>query len=287
MNINGRALHFVFKIGDRKNTMKFYREVLGMKVLRHEEFTEGCEAACNGPYANRWSKTMIGYGSEDTHFVAELTFNYGVSEYEKGNDFIAMTIKSKEAIERAKALDWPVSKDEASGFWVTEAPGGYKFLLIDEPQPVDTDPVQSVILGSSNLQKSLDFWHGTLGLKLLNKDEKSAVVSFGGDQAKLELRDLGGPVERAKAYGRIAFSCPYEQQEVISKKISETGNTILTPLITLPTPGKATVRVIILADPDGHEICFVGDEGYRQLSEYDPLSTQLLEKAMSKEWGPI
>jgi len=25
--------------------MKFYRDVLGMKVLRHEEFEKGCEAA--------------------------------------------------------------------------------------------------------------------------------------------------------------------------------------------------------------------------------------------------
>ena len=27
-----RALHFVFKVGDRTSTAKFYREVLGMKV---------------------------------------------------------------------------------------------------------------------------------------------------------------------------------------------------------------------------------------------------------------
>jgi len=43
-----RALHFVFKIGDRDQTMKFFREILGMKVLRHEEFDEGCKATCNG-----------------------------------------------------------------------------------------------------------------------------------------------------------------------------------------------------------------------------------------------
>ena len=30
--IKGRALHWVFKIGDRKKTMDFYRNVLGMKV---------------------------------------------------------------------------------------------------------------------------------------------------------------------------------------------------------------------------------------------------------------
>lgn len=28
----GRALHYVFKIGDRKLTAKFYKEILGMKV---------------------------------------------------------------------------------------------------------------------------------------------------------------------------------------------------------------------------------------------------------------
>lgn len=27
-----RALHFVFKIGNRNETVKFYREILGMKV---------------------------------------------------------------------------------------------------------------------------------------------------------------------------------------------------------------------------------------------------------------
>ncbi|CAB3372339.1 Hypothetical predicted protein [Cloeon dipterum] len=281
MNINGRALHFVFKIGERKNTMKFYQEVLGMKVLRHEEFSEGCEAACNGNYDTRWSKTMIGYGSEDTHFVIELTYNYGITQYEKGNDFIGIVVKSREAIERAKALEWPIRKDEKH--WVVEAPGGYQFFLIDEHQPSNGDPVQSVIVASSNLQRSVDFWHGTLGLQLHSKEEKAAVVSFGDGQAKLEIRDIGGPVEHAKAYGRIAFSCPYDQQPMISERITETKNTILTPLISLPTPGKATVRVIILADPDGHEICFVDDKSYRKLSEFDPLAASLLEKAMKKD----
>ncbi len=36
---------------------------------------------------------MIGYGAEDSHFVAELTYNYGVGEYKLGNDFLGVTIK--------------------------------------------------------------------------------------------------------------------------------------------------------------------------------------------------
>ena len=30
---------------------------------------------------------MVGFGAEDEHFVAELTYNYGVGEYTLGNDF--------------------------------------------------------------------------------------------------------------------------------------------------------------------------------------------------------
>ena len=30
---------------------------------------------------------MVGYGPEDNHFVMELTYNYGMKEYKRGNDF--------------------------------------------------------------------------------------------------------------------------------------------------------------------------------------------------------
>lgn len=60
---------------------------------------------------------------------------------------------------------------------------------------------------------------------------------------------LGTEINHAKAYGRVAFSVPFSEQPSIQKKIKESENNILTDLITLDTPGKASVRVIILADP--------------------------------------
>lgn len=39
---------------------------------------------------------MVGYGPEDNHFVAELTYNYGVGEYRLGNDFLVSTTLSSE-----------------------------------------------------------------------------------------------------------------------------------------------------------------------------------------------
>lgn len=279
--VTGRALHFVFKVADRTLTAKFYREILGMKVLRHEEFSEGCEAACNGPYANRWSKTMIGYGPEDTHFVVELTYNYGITHYELGNDFLGLTIQSSESLQRAAANNWPVGDDNGRKY--LEAPGGYKFYVVDKPQPVDKDPVVKVSLASSNLAKSIAYWNGLLTLKIFEQTNKSVLLGFAENQAKLELVDIGQPVNRAKAYGRIAFSCPFDEQPSIDQTIQEAKGAILTPLISLDTPGKATVRVIILADPDGHEICFVDDESFRQLSQVDPASDADLDKMIKAD----
>lgn len=78
---------------------------------------------------------MIGYGPEDTHFVIELTYNYGIDRYEQGNDFRGITIKSKEALERAKSNNWPIKQE--NGKFVLQAPGGYKYFIIDEPQPTN------------------------------------------------------------------------------------------------------------------------------------------------------
>ena len=60
---------------------------------------------------------------------------------------------------------------------------------------------------------------------------------------------MDGPVDHATAFGRIAFSCVSKELADIEKKAKDTGNTILTPLVSLDTPGKATVQVVILADP--------------------------------------
>nr|CAD7455851.1 unnamed protein product [Timema tahoe] len=279
--ISGRALHYVFKVADRTLTSKFYREILGMKVLRHEEFTEGCDAQCNGPYDNRWSKTMIGYGPEDTHFVLELTYNYGINSYELGNDFRGITIRSKQAIDKAKEVGWPLKNED--GQVVLEAPGGYKFFLIDDLQPLDKDPIEKVSLNISNLQRSLDYWNKLLGLKIYEKSEKSVLLGFSNNQTKLELYDIGQKVNRAKAFGRIAFAIPFDEQPKLSEKVEAAKEKILTPLISLDTPGKATVRVLILADPDGHEICFVDDENFRKLSAFDPEGEALLDRYIKKD----
>ncbi len=44
---------------------------------------------------------MVGYGAEDTHFVVELTYNYGVKSYQVGNDFLFLRVRSRDCYARA------------------------------------------------------------------------------------------------------------------------------------------------------------------------------------------
>ncbi|NXF60301.1 GLOD4 protein, partial [Ciccaba nigrolineata] len=252
-------------------------------VLRHEEFEEGCKATCNGPYDGKWSKTMVGYGPEDNHFVAELTYNYGVGEYHLGNDFLGLTLVSSQAVSNAKKMGWPL-KEVTAGVFEAEAPGGYKFYLEDKEE-LRQDPVLKVTLGVSNLQKSVNYWSDLLGMKIYEKDEEKqrALLGYADNQCKLELKTVGGAVDHGTAFGRIAFSCAKEELPDIEALMKKENQKILTPLVSLDTPGKATVQVIILADPDGHEICFVGDEAFRDLSKVDPNGDRLLDDAMAAD----
>jgi len=282
-----QALHWVFKVpSPRADTMKFYREVLGMKVLRHEEFEKGCEAACNGPYDGKWSKTMVGYGPEDNHFVVELTYNYNISNYKLGNDFQGITIQSSECLARAKQAGWPVVQE--GGRAVLEAPGGYRFYVIDKPQPTDRDPVISVAIGATNMTRSVEYWADLLGMRVTSATLDTTTLSYNPlNQATLVLVSQKA-VDHAKAAGRIAFSVPASQLPGIQEKMLAANTTILTPLVSLDTPGKATVEVVILADPDGQEICFVGSEAFQELSKVDPEGDNLLNAAIesdkSDEW---
>lgn len=47
------------------------------------------------------------------------------------------------------------------------------------------------MLSSTNLEKSVKFWNGILGLKIFNQTAAVIELGFGDNQAKLKLRDIG------------------------------------------------------------------------------------------------
>ncbi|VDL75607.1 unnamed protein product [Nippostrongylus brasiliensis] len=308
--MTARALHYVFKIGDRKASYDFFTKVLQMKVLRHEEFEEGCKAECNGkvayenvcnfrPYNGKWSKTMVGYGNEDDHFVIELTYNYEIGSYRLGNDFMGRfyplpylksfqtTCSFRECLSSLTTFTrrlTVVRLTDPDGHWFLICPGkGYPRVV-------------KVGVRVQDLEKSVDYWTNKLGMKVVEeRDGGRTTMSFGEGQCSLEVRQLpeGTVLDRASAYGRIAFAYPDEKVWKVEKvefqlhdlqsKIKAANLPILKELVTLDTPGKASVQVVILADPDQHEICFVGDRGFRELSKVDPAADELIRKAIDED----
>ena len=69
-----RMLHTMLRVGDLGRSLRFYTEVLGMKLLRRADYSEG-----------RFTLVYLGYGEERDTAVLELTHNWDTSRYEPGN----------------------------------------------------------------------------------------------------------------------------------------------------------------------------------------------------------
>ncbi|HPE73766.1 MAG: lactoylglutathione lyase [Candidatus Competibacter sp.] len=71
-----RILHTMLRTGDLERSIKFYTEILGMKLLRQRDYPDG-----------EFTLAFLGYGDESDHTVIELTYNWGVDRYEMGTAY--------------------------------------------------------------------------------------------------------------------------------------------------------------------------------------------------------
>ena len=76
----------------------------------------------------------------------------------------------------------------------------------------------------------------------------------------------GASIDHGLASGRVAFACE-RVPPIHSEAAAASSGKVITPPLTLPTPGKADVVVTILGDPDGYEICYVEALAFYQLAE--------------------
>lgn len=73
---NNRILHTMLRVGDLDRSIAFYRDIMGMELLRKNENTE-----------YKYTLAFLGYGDESENSVIELTYNWGVEEYDLGNAY--------------------------------------------------------------------------------------------------------------------------------------------------------------------------------------------------------
>jgi len=71
-----RILHTMLRVGDLQRSIDFYTQVLGMRLLRQNDYPDG-----------KFSLAFLGYGEEAEGAVIELTYNWGVEQYDLGNGY--------------------------------------------------------------------------------------------------------------------------------------------------------------------------------------------------------
>ena len=124
-----RILHTMLRVGDLQRSVKFYTEVLGMKLLRTTDRPE-----------QKYSLAFVGYDTEDRTAVLELTYNYGVERYDLGGAFghvavgVPDVVKACDAVRRSGGKVTREAGPVKGGTTViafVEDPDGYKIELIE------------------------------------------------------------------------------------------------------------------------------------------------------------
>jgi lactoylglutathione lyase len=125
-----QLMHTMLRVKDLDKSIDFYTRLLGMKLLRHNEFPEG-----------KFTLAFVGYGPEETNAVIELTYNWDREEpYDLGSGYghVALGVRDIYGI---------CAELEANGAKIPRKPGpmmhgtthiafvedpdGYKIELID------------------------------------------------------------------------------------------------------------------------------------------------------------
>lgn len=124
-----RLLHTMIRVGDMQRSIKFYTEVLGMRVLRTSQNTE-----------YKYDLAFVGYEDESEGAVIELTYNYGVESYDHGTAFghlalgvdnVAQTCEDIRNAGGSVVREAGPVKGGTTIIAFVEDPDGYKIELIE------------------------------------------------------------------------------------------------------------------------------------------------------------
>lgn len=123
-----RLLHTMLRVGNLDHSLKFYCDILGMKLLRQKDYPGG-----------EFTLAFVGYGDESDHSVIELTYNWGVEQYEIGTGYghIALGVDDIYAnCEQIRAAGGKITREPGpmkhgnTVIAFVEDPDGYKIELI-------------------------------------------------------------------------------------------------------------------------------------------------------------
>ncbi|EIT70638.1 MULTISPECIES: lactoylglutathione lyase [Hydrocarboniphaga] len=125
-----RILHTMLRVGDMQRSIDFYTSVLGMRLLRQNDFPDG-----------KFTLAFVGYEDESVASAIELTYNYGVERYELGTAYGHIALEVDDAYAACEAVrakgckvvrEAGPMKHGSTVIAFVEDPDGYKIEFIQK-----------------------------------------------------------------------------------------------------------------------------------------------------------
>jgi len=88
-----RILHTMIRVGELERSLAFYTQVLGMKLLRRQDYPDG-----------KFTLAFVGFGPESEQAALELTHNWDTKSYELGDGFGHVAIEVPDAYAACAAI---------------------------------------------------------------------------------------------------------------------------------------------------------------------------------------
>ncbi len=121
--------HTMIRVNDLDESIKFYCDLLKMKLLRKKEYSAG-----------RFTLAFVGFGSEAEQSVLELTYNWDTHQYDLGNGFGHIAIGVEDIYQTCEELrskgakivrePGPMKHGQTHIAFI-EDPNGYKIELVN------------------------------------------------------------------------------------------------------------------------------------------------------------
>jgi len=127
-----RLLHTMIRVNNLDESLKFYCDALGMKLLRKNDYPNG-----------EFTLAFVGYGGERDNSVIELTYNWGKSGYQLGDAFGHLAVATEDIYglfaelkrKGVKVVREPgPMKFGGAEIAFIEDPNGYKIELVQQPR---------------------------------------------------------------------------------------------------------------------------------------------------------
>ena len=88
-----RILHTMLRVGNLQRSIDFYTQVLGMQLLRQHDYPEG-----------EFTLAFVGFGEEKDEAVIELTYNWGVENYDLGSGYGHIALEVDDVYRAVEAI---------------------------------------------------------------------------------------------------------------------------------------------------------------------------------------